>query len=183
MSFTELLIAALATWQAVEIWHHSALFAGSRAGAEIRGGWIGALLGCPWCLSVWVAAWVAVVVLQGMPDVPYDRGFLAFLLKALTWFMLVVCKLFVYTLAISRLANLGSDYFNRYCLTPHENRRLPDPPPETITTDGNPIDEGWNSLSPGWNSPSPKTGFEEEPRVRPYQPEPHDADPAGSGFH
>ncbi len=97
----ELLIAALATWQAVEIWHHSTLFADLRARVEVRGGFLAALLGCPFCTSVWVA--LAAAALSRVP----------------------VAALLVEALAVSRLANLGNDVFHAWCRTPRETLATP----------------------------------------------------------
>jgi hypothetical protein len=98
MTLTELVVAALATWQAVEVWHHGSLFADIRAKAELRadaagfGGWLARLLLCPFCLSVWVAA-AALTVTVLVPPVAW-------------------------VLAAARLANLGNDVFHARCRTP-----------------------------------------------------------------
>jgi hypothetical protein len=70
ISATELAVAALATWQVVEIWHHSSLFAPLRARAELLEGRLSELLGCPFCLSVWVGTLVGAVVLVPVPAAP-----------------------------------------------------------------------------------------------------------------
>jgi len=97
----DLIIAALATWQIVEIWHHSSLMAPLRARTEMWTGKIGQLLGCPWCLSVWVG------MLCGVLLASEDAFWLS-----------RVGSVFVYGFAISRLANLGNDIFKGYCRTP-----------------------------------------------------------------
>jgi hypothetical protein len=92
-----LLIAALATWQIVEIWHHSLLMAPLRARTEMWNNKLGELLSCPFCLSVWVGLFcTAGVTFAAVYDLEYV--ILAF--------------------AVSRLANLGNDVFKSYCLTP-----------------------------------------------------------------
>lgn len=120
MTPAELVVAALATWQAVEIWRHGELFADRRDAVEVwvdspqaRGlygavdGWlkwfVGGLLLCPFCLSVWVG-WLAVLAATGH------------------W----TAQLFVGGLAASRLANLGNDLSRAWCRTPNRN-----PSPET----------------------------------------------------
>lgn len=48
-------LAVFATWQAVEIWRHSALTADWRDACAVRAAWWARMLSCPWCLSVWTA--------------------------------------------------------------------------------------------------------------------------------
>ncbi len=62
----ELLIAALATWEIVEIWHHSDLMAPWRARAELVENKLGKVLTCMFCLSPWVAM---VTVILSLPSV------------------------------------------------------------------------------------------------------------------
>ncbi len=137
MDATQLLIAALATWQAVEVWHHSLLFAGARASLELEDGFFVQLLLCPFCLSVWVALLCCGVVWAGWPP-PTPLGLLV-------CSFLGMAKLFVYTLAASRLANLGNDFFHARCRTPrgdevtkldleHEYQREPEPGDAATTT-------------------------------------------------
>ena len=95
----ELIAAALATWQIVEIWHHSLLMAGPRAITELWVNRLGELLSCPWCLSVWVG-----FACVGLPALPGSAG---------SFFTLLV-----HAFAVSRLANLGNDVFHEYCRTP-----------------------------------------------------------------
>lgn len=64
----ELLVAALATWHAVEVWHHSSLFAGLRARVELWEGFWGKMLTCPFCLSLWMAWIMAAVLLAPLPE-------------------------------------------------------------------------------------------------------------------
>jgi len=96
-----LIVAALATWQLVEIWHHSLLTAPLRSRAEMWKGKPGELLTCPFCLSVWVAACCVLV--------------LRFAGEGLAGRLSVIV---IYTLAVSRLANLGNDFFKQYDRTP-----------------------------------------------------------------
>lgn len=91
----QLIVAALAVWQIVEIWHHSSLFAACRARVELQSSLPALLLQCPWCLSVWVGLLCATVLsIDG--NVSRVSG--------------LVCL----GLAASRLANLGNDVFH-YC--------------------------------------------------------------------
>jgi len=101
MNLTFLVISSLATWQAVEIWRHSSLFADWRSITETWDNKVGELLHCPWCLSVWVGTSIAAV-----------------LYFSEVWLLGFVGQTFVFGLAISRLANLGNDYFKQYCRTP-----------------------------------------------------------------
>lgn len=110
---TSLVIVSLATWQAVEIWQHSSLFAGWRADVEVWlatdtrvRSFLGALLSCPHCLSVWVAMLMHILFACISRD---------------------LVQLFLFLplgLASSRLANLGNDVFHGYCRTP--NREAPE---------------------------------------------------------
>ena len=125
MTAVEFAAAVLATWQAVEIWRHSTLFAGCRAVVEcwlvrpepthpdLRGHWwsgllragdvyyaarakLAELLSCPWCLSVWVATLFAAWLLLGPP-----------------WSLIPL-----YGLAASRGANVLSDWTRATSRTP-----------------------------------------------------------------
>ena len=112
MTTLHFFVAALATWQIVEIWNHSPLFASQRAWTEVLEGgirgWFGSLMMCPWCLSVWVA-W-----------------FTTAWLFAAAWFDLDVVAWPLYGFAVSRLANLGNDVFKDYCRTPTQEFDIPD---------------------------------------------------------
>lgn len=96
-----IIVAALATWQIVEIWRHSRLMASLRSRTEMWDNWLGELLSCPFCLSVWVSLFC----LLGLELA--DNGLVGYILS-----------LMIYALAISRLANLGNDVFKQFCLTP-----------------------------------------------------------------
>jgi hypothetical protein len=97
----ELITAALATWQIVEIWHHSLLMAPLRSRTEMWNNKLGELLVCPFCLSVWVGLFCT-------------AGLKYVYLGTAVQILSVVIQAF----AVSRLANLGNDYFKTYCLTP-----------------------------------------------------------------
>lgn len=94
-------IAALATWQIIEIWHHSLLFASWRAVTEMWENKLGELLSCPFCLSPWVGL-VCTICLYA------EEAGLAGLVIGL------VIKAF----AVARLANLGNDVFKQWSRTP-----------------------------------------------------------------
>ncbi len=107
MSPLAILVLALATWQAVEIWRHSTLFVGERAYWQSReDSWLGRMLSCPWCLSVWVAA---VLVLWYLSTEPVS------VISTVTKELL---QLPINALAISRLANLANDLTHPLCRTP-----------------------------------------------------------------
>lgn len=114
-----LLVAALAAWQAVEVWHHGAIFASARArvqawpDAGLRGFLAGLLL-CPFCLSVWVGTAAAAAV---WTDLPTGEAIPAWL----GWLLAGAAKLFVSGLAASRLANLASDLTRGVCRTPNRS--------------------------------------------------------------
>ena len=120
----DLVILTLATWQAVEIWHHSSLFAGWRSATQLWPcagfwGWLRELLNCPWCTSVWVALALTAAWLY-LED----------------W-----TRLPTYALAVSRLANVANDLTHAHCRSP---RGLPQE--ETAHDDRN--DSG-DSRNPG----------------------------------
>ena len=100
-----LLIAALATWEALEIWRHSSIMAPWRARAEIYEGRFGELLRCPFCLAPYTGL-TCLLALQ-------EPLVLAWAVKAL---------------AIARLANLGNDVGHAWCRTPRHDRFIPAPP-------------------------------------------------------
>jgi hypothetical protein len=107
--FLNLIVAALATWQIIEIWHHSKLFAPARSRTEMWVGKLGDLLGCPYCLS----PWVAIVCFSCLNAEKYFHA------DTLYWFELT--SLVIYAFAASRLANLGNDFFKPVTLTPRVN--------------------------------------------------------------
>jgi len=96
-----ILIASLATWQIVEIWHHSSLFASLRSIVEMWENKIGDLLSCPFCLSVWVS----LVCIIGLQCENLGLAGLAF-------------SVIIKTFAVARLANLGNDFFKKWTRTP-----------------------------------------------------------------
>lgn len=101
-TFSNLLVAALATWQAVEIWRHGAIFATRRASMESAWrtgfrGWLSSLLLCPFCLSVWV-------------------GWLTWIMTMSSWTFWLVAGL-----AASRLANIANDSTHHICRTPNRD--------------------------------------------------------------
>ena len=103
---TNLILASLATWQIVEIWHHSSIMAGARARVETWSNSIADLLGCPFCLSVWVALGSTAVLHLDAP-------------AGTIWAALVgLLKLPIWAFAVSRVANLGNDLTRKYCRTP-----------------------------------------------------------------
>lgn len=101
----EVFVAVLATWQIVEIWHHSLLFAGLRARTELWDNKLGELLGCPFCLCPWVALLSAVVLI------------LPTWLHITNW-NIVILRVIWYAFAISRLANVSNDLVHKISRTP-----------------------------------------------------------------
>lgn len=106
-----LIVAALATWQIVEIWHHSLLFAPWRVHTEMWTGKLGELLTCPWCLSVWVGM-LCSLVLYAQEFCELSQG------GSVVFYGFAISRLVLHGFAVSRLANLGNDYFKAYCRTP-----------------------------------------------------------------
>jgi hypothetical protein len=135
MTLMQLVVAALATWQIVEIWHHSSLFAELRAELQAEpDGFITNLLLCPWCLSVWVGlgVWIA---LSYPPYHWIDEWFDAWksqsagvshFLAGLVLLLRSVPRICCYAFAISRLANLASDLSHSVCRTPGSRALNPD---------------------------------------------------------
>ena len=101
----DVFIAVLATWQIIEIWHHSLLFAGARARVELWENKLGELLVCPFCLSPWVAALSVIVLL-----VPAW-------LQLSGWYILTT-HIIWYAFAVSRLANICNDITRKISRTP-----------------------------------------------------------------
>jgi hypothetical protein len=97
----ELIVAALATWQIVEIWHHSLLMAPLRSRTEMWDNKLGELLVCPFCLSVWIGLFCTAGLYCAYLGTPAQ-----------------VLSVVIHAFAVSRLANLGNDYFKPCCLTP-----------------------------------------------------------------
>lgn len=159
MEAAVLLVLGLATWQAVEVWHHGKLFAGRRAAAETWAGWwyhgpfavkrmarcrlarprllclklshdawawLGGLLGCPFCTSVW-AGGVLYALWTWTPD----------------WVRVVH-----YALAASRLANALNDLTHAHCRTPRQAK----------TGFEAPHVDGPSPASPGSPGPAPGPG-------------------------
>jgi len=95
MSLLDVFMAALATWQIIEIWHHSNMswLAQARDLVE-RKGWF--LFQCPFCLSPWVAGIVVILLAPGI----WPVGIVA------------------YVFGIARLANLGNDLAHKWNRTP-----------------------------------------------------------------
>lgn len=111
MTLTDLIIAALAVWEIIEIWKHGSIFASWRDYIDNywRGpvsGWFAELLSCGFCL----APWVALCVVEGMY---YDE-----------LFRVENTRMIVYFLAVARLANLGNDMTHFLCRTPRIGKEV-----------------------------------------------------------
>ena len=106
MTFVELIVAGLATWQIIEIWHHSRIFAGCRSRVELWENWLGELLICPFCLSPYVG-WLSAAVLLLLARLHPAFG------------------IPVYGFAVARLANLGNDLTHHRCRTVRHNHLDP----------------------------------------------------------
>lgn len=125
MTLTELVIAALATWQAVEIWHHSDLCAGRRAIWEDRIGFRADVLRCPWCLSVWVSLFVSLMLYTAPTTAQLEKPFSEkSLFLIFCEFIHLIWLAVIYGLAVSRLANLGNDLTKRWRLTPGPKKHI-----------------------------------------------------------
>ena len=122
LSPIELIVAVLAVWQSVEIYHHSKVFHSTRAWMETEplGRFLSELQNCPFCLSVWVAGFVCVyMVLVKILVAPFGIPMMGELL------------LFpINALAVCRVANLLNDLLHDYCRTPKDVFDPGDPLPE-----------------------------------------------------
>lgn len=118
MTALELVAAAAATWQAIEIYRHSQqpTVRSCRARLEILGGDLGHLFDCSWCLSVWVGfglcgwRW-AIEVSASAAELHWSLAAVRTVAYG-AWFVLV------YGLAVSRLANAANDLTHRFNRTP-----------------------------------------------------------------
>jgi len=98
----QLTVLALASWQATETLHHGSVFAEKRAEWELRGGFRGGLAVCAFCLSHWpsIVLVVGSNLLAGLPVV-------GSLMTMILW-----------SLAVTRLAQLGNDWAWTFTRTP-----------------------------------------------------------------
>jgi hypothetical protein len=128
--FYTLFVAALATWQIVEIWRHSEIMARPRAWFEnkecserdfVR--FWGRLAACAFCLSIWVAQVCVPLTHDWHPPVRWLE------------IVLLVLNLIVTGLAVSRLANLGNDLTYRWCRTTKHDKLVLDIPKALIESD------------------------------------------------
>lgn len=124
MTFIDLIVGGLATWQIVEIWHHSSLFANWRARTEMLTGELGELFACPFCLSAWVGFMCAMALWYKHPT--EIHGTYSFL-RVGFWVAMLGIKTFIYGLAVARLANLGNDLTHHRCRTVRHNNLDPSP--------------------------------------------------------
>ena len=95
----DLVLLALAVAHAIEVWRHGKIFADWRAWLEIEplGEFVTSLMLCMFCLSLWVAT-----ILLLFYAVPYVGPFV------------------VWSLAVTRLANLINDATHSVCRTPKQ---------------------------------------------------------------
>lgn len=57
----EFVLAGLATYRLTRLVTADRIMDWFRAAVEARSGWFGYLVTCDWCLSIWLAPWVAAV--------------------------------------------------------------------------------------------------------------------------
>lgn len=112
MTAVELLTAALAVWQAVEVVNHSEAAAPVRAAAEATDALWARILRCPYCLSVWAgaAAAAALLLTPARPTGEFPAGWPVWDgIRFVAWNAAFLVRLGLYGLAVSRLANLAND--------------------------------------------------------------------------
>lgn len=108
MTLLDLIVAGLATWQIIEIWHHGRIFSTWRACVELWTGLLGELLLCPFCLAPWTGWATTLVLLSGAKYLPG-------------------IDIVVYGLAVARFANLGNDLTYQHCRTVRHDSLAPLP--------------------------------------------------------
>lgn len=123
MTLTELIVAALAVWEILEIWHHGQITARGRAWMEAIDHWfVSRLAACMFCLAPWVSGLLVVPGLIVSTHViwswPWYVGWPLGLLSC-------TAKAVIYALAVARLANLGNDLCYDYARTPKEEVFVP----------------------------------------------------------
>jgi len=127
MDAANVILVALATWQIVEILHHSEIalpirrLAARNTQTGVFRSFFSRAYNCPFCLTHWVAA-TLIAVLLFYPAHEQCRGLLTFVLVVF---------------ATARLANLGNDLAYNYTRTPRieleehsEDIEIEDKPPE-----------------------------------------------------
>jgi hypothetical protein len=107
MIYGLLLLAALSNWAAIEAFHHGSLFARLRGWLEACGGFVSELLLCPFCLSYWTGAVLAVVISA------WESGL------ELQPRLLILWP--IYWLTITRLSNVLNDLCRPFCRTPNRH--------------------------------------------------------------
>jgi hypothetical protein len=142
MGMTELIVAALATWEILEIWRHSSLLASWRSITENWEGFWGDLTSCPFCMAPWTAL-VCLVLLAPYRLLPGEWSLLG-----------LMPTLVIYAFAVARLANLGNDLGYPFCRTVRHNKILPTLPdaPEAAASSLNPDLEHERSTDPAGRS-------------------------------
>lgn len=118
-----LLIAALAVWHVVEVFHHGSVFATVRARLELSERFFARMMLCPFCLSVWAAFVATPFALPRIePTKHFDDQPLVWAWYGLHGFGFMAMVAF----AIARLANLGNDLTSEWCRTPGRKGLGPD---------------------------------------------------------
>ena len=101
----------MAVWAIVECYHHGKIFAEVRAYWDAKGGFLGELQGCPYCLSHWVSllvcvAWAVYRFEEHSPD-------------SLRSWVGVVCYVIIQAFVVVRGANLANDWIYEWGRTPY----------------------------------------------------------------
>lgn len=134
----ELFVAMLATWEIVEIYRHSLLFADRRSKMEARVDKLGDLFQCNFCLAPWVAALCLLILMT--EHIPEGNEILDGLRRVTR-----ILRLPLYAFAVARLANLGNDLTHDYCRTPKHDKYLPPWVEPTSNTNLSSADDYGNS--------------------------------------
>lgn len=127
MTFVTLSIAALATWEIIEIWRHSSLMAKWRAITETWDNFFGRVLHCAFCLTPWVSWFVCLIVVVPVPAWDGTLATIAVPIVTLSQFV-------VLGFAVARLANIGNDLTRDKCRTPNSDAMTEDTV-ETVVSD------------------------------------------------
>lgn len=122
MGIVTIIVAALATWEIIEIWHHSSVMAPFRARVELWENFCSDLLRCPFCMAPYTA--LACLVGLATTSLPSGLGWLGWLPAGV-----------IHAFAVARLANLGNDLGHAFCRTVRYDKLVPAPPGDSETAE------------------------------------------------
>lgn len=105
MEISELLtllpLVGLANWQTVETLHHGSILEEKKAELQAKGGFLGKLISCPFCMSHWTS------FLLSASAIAANAGWDIFSLKNLIYTLL-------FSLSATRVSNVANDLGKSY---------------------------------------------------------------------